>query len=167
MYKYFVGVYNTIQEVKSEYRKLAFQYHPDKGGSVEDMQKINNEYDKLIREVNNKSDKKININDNLENNFKSIIFELLKLKNITINIVGWYIWVGGEGTKEYKEKLKELGLFWSVNQKQWYYNGYGYKSKVCSRKSWSEITSFYGCIEIQASKEDKSKQTIKQLQQAF
>ena len=49
MYKYFKGDYNTIQEVKSAYKKLAFQYHPDKGGSTEIMQEINNEYDKLIK----------------------------------------------------------------------------------------------------------------------
>ena len=90
--------------------------------------------------------------------------ELVKFENITIRIVGFYIWVDGD-TKQYKDKLKSLGMFWSVNQKQWYYNGLGYKSKVCSRKSWSEITSYFGCVEIQASKEDK--QTQKQLKQAI
>jgi hypothetical protein len=164
MYQYFKGSYSTIQEVKNEYRKLAFKYHPDKGGSTEIMQKINSEYDKLIKEVNNRSDKKVNINNNLENKFKEIIMELVKLQNITIRIVGFYIWVDGN-TKQYKDKLKALGMFWSTNQKQWYYNGLGYKSTVCSRKSWSEITSYFGCVEIQSNKDDK--QTIKQLRQAI
>lgn len=165
MYKYFKGSYNSIQEVKSEYKKLAFQYHPDKGGSNEDMQQINDEYDKLIKEVNNKSTKKANINEGLENTFKSIIMDLVKFNDITIEIVGFYIWVSGEGSKAIKEHLKELKFFWSSNQKKWYYNGCTHKAKHCSRKSWSDITMYFGCVEIQSNKDDK--QVVKQLKQAI
>ena len=149
MYKYFNGSYNTIQEVKSEYKKLAMKYHPDRvGGSTEIMQQINAEYDELIKVVANKQDKKVNINDNLENKFKEIIAKLVILQDITINIVGFYIWVGGN-TKPYKELLKELGLLWSTNQKKWYYNGSTKKSRSCSKKSWAEITTYFGCVEIE------------------
>lgn len=161
-YKFFTGEYTTIQEVKNAYRKLAFQYHPDRGGNVEDMQALNNEYDKLIREVNDKQERKVNINEGLENNFKKVIFELLKLDNLTINIVGWYIWVSGD-TKPYKEKLKELGLFWSSNQKQWYYNGSTKKARTCSRKSWEEITSFFGCMEVTKKEEKEEKKQLQQV----
>ena len=162
MYKYFKGSYNTIQEVKQEYRKLAFKYHPDRGGNLESMQELNNEYDRVVQEVNMRSERKANINEGLENNFKKVIYELLKLDNLTINIVGWYIWVSGE-TKQHKDKLKELGLFWSTNQKQWYYNGTTHKSKSCSKKSWGEITSFYGCYQVEIQREDKEKKERKQL----
>lgn len=41
--KYFTGVY-CEEELKSTYRKLVKQHHPDKGGSTEIMKMINYEY---------------------------------------------------------------------------------------------------------------------------
>lgn len=48
MEKYFNGI-NTLDELKKEYKKLARQHHPDMGGNLEDMQKINAEFDKLFK----------------------------------------------------------------------------------------------------------------------
>lgn len=44
---YFKGC-TTIEEVKERYKKLAFTYHPDAGGTTEQMQDVN-----LQREVMN------------------------------------------------------------------------------------------------------------------
>lgn len=41
-YKFFENV-KTIEELKRQYKTLAFKYHPDRGGNVEDMQHINAE----------------------------------------------------------------------------------------------------------------------------
>ena len=165
MYKYFQGVYKTIQEVKQEYRKLAFKYHPDRlNGDVQVMQEVNNEYDVIIKEVASKQDKEVKINDTLENNFKSIIMELAKLPDdVTVAIVGWYVWIDGN-TKPHKELLAKLGCHWSSNQKKWYYNGIKHKARACSKKSWSEITTYFGYVEIEKIKQKK--QELKQLQTA-
>ena len=40
----------TPEELKALYRRLALMYHPDKGGSVDKMQRINKEYSYLSRE---------------------------------------------------------------------------------------------------------------------
>lgn len=42
------------EELKMKYRKLAFSYHPDKGGCVATMQKINEEYSILSEGFNTK-----------------------------------------------------------------------------------------------------------------
>ena len=39
----------TIEELKSEYRRLALENHPDKGGKTETMQEINAEFDLSYR----------------------------------------------------------------------------------------------------------------------
>lgn len=45
--KFFVNC-NTLEELKKEYRRLAMIHHPDVGGTVEEMQAINAEYDQLF-----------------------------------------------------------------------------------------------------------------------
>ena len=41
----------TAEQLKSVYRRLAMLYHPDKGGNLGVMQKINVEYSLLSREI--------------------------------------------------------------------------------------------------------------------
>lgn len=46
--RFFEGV-KDVQELRKKYKELLKQYHPDNGGSVEIMQEINAEYDKLFK----------------------------------------------------------------------------------------------------------------------
>lgn len=38
----------TLEDLKKQYKKLAFQNHPDRGGKTSDMQEINAEYEVLF-----------------------------------------------------------------------------------------------------------------------
>ena len=52
-YIYFQNV-DSVEELKKQYKTLAFKYHPDReGGSVAAMQRINAEYDELLKAVRN------------------------------------------------------------------------------------------------------------------
>ena len=51
-YKFFKNV-TTLEELREQYKKLAFEHHPDKGGKLEYMQQINAEYDELHKKVKN------------------------------------------------------------------------------------------------------------------
>ena len=52
-YIYFQNV-DSVEELKKQYKTLAFKYHPDReGGSVAAMQRINAEYDELLKTVRN------------------------------------------------------------------------------------------------------------------
>lgn len=42
----------TPEEAKALYRELAKKYHPDKGGSTEIMQAINNQYQQFLKNPN-------------------------------------------------------------------------------------------------------------------
>ena len=46
--KHFTNI-KSLAELKKQYRTLAITNHPDKGGKVEIMQEINNEYDQLYK----------------------------------------------------------------------------------------------------------------------
>ena len=40
----------SIEDVKQLYKKLAMQYHPDKGGDTLTMQQINAEYQQILKD---------------------------------------------------------------------------------------------------------------------
>ena len=113
--KYFESC-KSKEDAKKLYKKLAFQYHPDKGGDVEIMKAINNEFDDFMK--NFKEEKK---DSKKEYEFKSstyrnLIEKLIKFDDITIDIVGCFIWITGN-TYPIKEELKQLGFRYSKNKK--------------------------------------------------
>jgi hypothetical protein len=54
----------TMEELKAEYRRLALENHPDRGGNVEVMQEINAEFDLAYRIVEKKSPRQNSDSDN-------------------------------------------------------------------------------------------------------
>lgn len=125
--KYLKGA-NTLQELKEVYFKMSKINHPDVGGSLEIMKIINNEYDYLKkilpnRTATNKDDKVINENSYSMNNFKDLINELLRYKNLTITIVGSWVWVKGQGTFTIKDDVlySKLNFKYSKGQKSFYW----------------------------------------------
>lgn len=52
--KYFNGI-DTLDQLKSEYRRLAMENHPDRGGDVAVMQEVNAEFDLAFRILGKKS----------------------------------------------------------------------------------------------------------------
>ena len=58
MLKYFKEC-KSVEECKRLYIKLAFKYHPDRGGDTETMKAINNEFDYIMQNnVSRNSNKK-------------------------------------------------------------------------------------------------------------
>ena len=72
---------------------------------------------------------------------EKIISQILHFENITIELVGSWIWLSGD-TKEIKDKLKELGFKWASKKKMWYYGEM--KGKSHGEKSLDEIKDKYG-----------------------
>ena len=131
---------------KKIYKKLAKKLHPDVGGDEESFKILNAVYTDLIEhKIYFSNDFKIDIE------LEKVISLILHFENITIELVGSWIWVSGD-TKEIKDKLKELGFKWASKKKMWYYGEM--KSKNPTPKSMEEIKSKYGS-EILKSKAKK------------
>jgi hypothetical protein len=104
-----------INEAKKIYKELAKKLHPDVGGSEEEFKALNTIYTHLIEhKIYFTNEIKIDVE------LEKIISLILHFENITIELVGSWIWVSGD-TKEIKEKLKELGFKWASKKKMWYY----------------------------------------------
>lgn len=173
--QYFKNV-QTVEELKRQYRKLVLQYHPDRGGSEEDMKRINLEYDILLRRVGNIHESKegngetwedttgpkdrysCNIED-LDDGFRKVLDILLTLDGLEILLVGEWLWISGD-TKRYKETLKTIGCKWSGKRQKWYWHKPDQKRhRHASKESFADICRRYGAASVTGSghKDEKRK----------
>lgn len=122
MKNYFEGV-TTLDELKSAYRRLAMQYHPDRGGSVEIMQAINDEHDRLfeiLKDRHNATHDEHHQTTESAPEFRTILDVLLRLDGLTIELCGAWLWISGS-TYDHKAELKAAGCRWSNGKKMWYW----------------------------------------------
>ena len=140
----------TLEDLKKQYRELAFRHHPDRGGSNEEMKAVNNEYDELfktLKDVHRNKDGETytakQATSETPEQFKSIIDELMRMDNIIIEIIGCFVWVTGN-TKTYKDKLKELKFQWHSKKIAWYLKPEDYKKRSHKDYDLDEIREMYG-----------------------
>lgn len=117
MTKYFTGV-KTVEELRKKYRRLLKKYHPDnENGSVEVTQEINAEYDLVFSILSTKEHSDSQSYTQEENEqFKTILNAIIGY-NITIEIIGNWIWCFN--CYAYKDQLKSLGFTWCSKKKAW------------------------------------------------
>jgi len=112
----------TLNELKERYRKLAMENHPDMGGDVATMQKINAEHDEVFERLKNawnmeNPDKKTT---ETPEEFRDVLSKLFRLPGIVIELCGSWLWISGD-TKPNAAGLKAAGCRWSANKKMWYW----------------------------------------------
>jgi hypothetical protein len=147
----------NVQEVKNQYRKLCFQYHPDTGhGDEEVMKKINiayheklNSFDGQTAKGTDGKDHTYKYNEAVEQEIMDKINELLRIKiqnntDWTIELIGTWIWISGTKRNE-KDLLNKNGAKckWHGKHGMWYWRKYSYKKRA-SNKSIDQIREAYG-----------------------
>jgi len=136
----------TLAELKATYRKLAMKFHPDCGGSEEEMKALNNEYDQLFEELKtsyNEPLKEDRQTSEMAEDYRNIIEAIINLEGIEIEICGNWIWVGGD-TRTHKALLKELSFKWAPKKKLWYWRADEFRSKGRKGVSMNDIRNKYG-----------------------
>lgn len=144
---YFVDCENEC-DVKTRYRSLAKNYHPDLGGCKATMQEINLQYEKVLEKIYQKLGKSITEIELLLSRYESLrkaIESISFLEDITIEICGFWIWVYGN-TKEHKDKLKTSGYFWAHNKKAWYWREEANKKYSNKPMEMEKIRMNYGSL---------------------
>lgn len=145
--KYFTNI-KTLEELKKEYKRLALENHPDRGGDVEVMKAINAEYDIMFNKVkdihvNAKGETYTKENTETPSEFKDIIDKLIRMEGLEIEIIGCFIWLSGN-TKAHKDNIKTLGFKWHSTKKMWYKAPEDYRKKSKKKYSIEEIRDMYG-----------------------
>jgi len=149
-YKHFIPTPETLEELKTIYRKLALKHHPDKGGSEQDMKAVNNEYDELfakLKDAHKTRDGKTytakQSSSETPDQFKDLIAKLSEMESIVIEIIGCFVWVTGN-TKVYRGPLKELNFKWHSKKIAWYLAPEDYRRRSRKNYDLDEIRTMYG-----------------------
>jgi curved DNA-binding protein CbpA len=149
-YTYFTPTPQTLEELKTLYRKLAMEHHPDRGGSNEAMKAVNNEYDALFPKLKDRHKTKDGEQYTAKqptaetaDHFKDLISELMRMDGITIEIIGCFVWVTGD-TKPHRERLKSLKFQWHSKKTAWYLKPEDYKRQSRREYGLDEIRAMYG-----------------------
>ncbi len=147
---YFTPTPKTLEELKNLYRQLAMQHHPDRGGSDEAMKAVNAEYDALFPRLKDMHQTKDGesytarqATTETADQFKNLIAELMRMDEITIEIIGCFVWVTGN-TRPHKEKLKALRFQWHNKKTAWYLKPEDYRRRSRREYDLDEIRTMYG-----------------------
>jgi len=121
----------TIEGVKTLYKKLAMENHPDRGGDTATMQAINTEYAfacaKLAKGAG-LTDEQADEEIKLSEEYWQVIEKIINLPGIVIEIVGNWIWVTGN-TRPVKDTLKDAGFYFASKKIAWYYRNEAFKTR--------------------------------------
>ncbi len=135
----------TVEAIKLRYRKLAKEHHPDLGGDLAIMQAINQQYHTALKACDGQKSEgySYRYKQDVEEELMAKLQELLKLRNLDIALIGYWLWVTGD-TRQNKEALKAAGLIWHSKRKCWYYKPKDWKRSFQSKSDLSELASKYG-----------------------
>lgn len=161
---YFENV-TTAEELKKAFHEWVKKLHPDNGGDIEAFKAMKAEYERLAatkiwnthKTMTGKTYEKENTQAPEE--FADMIEKLFRFENITIEILGSWIWVTGD-TRSYKEQLKELGFLFSSKKAAWYYNGDTKKRRSFSKFTYSDLQKHWG-VSYSETTGEKPKMDIK------
>lgn len=161
MKKYFSQV-SSLEELRSQYKKLLKQYRPDNAsGSTEATQEINVEYERLFKLLKDRHETMDQSNDtesaynknmyNWDNDvaLREALQKVINFNGVDIEIVGQWIWVSGN-TFAYKKEFKEAGFKWATNKCAWYWRSETFKKKGYKTLSMDDIRNYYGSTKVYA-----------------
>ena len=169
--KHFSSV-TSLDELKLQYKKLAFKNHPDHGGKTEVMQEINSEYEQLLNRIINEASKdqyqdssengrgfwsSRSEHSEVEKKVKQAIDAIINLDGLDIEIIGVWVWVSGD-TKQHKDKLKEAGFVWNRVQCKWVF--IGKKSNGRGRMTLDQMRELHGSQKVKKTRMAEERQLL-------
>lgn len=151
MARYFENV-KTAEELKKRFREIAKKLHPDCGGDAEEFKRMRQEYSDAWERVknhhvNSEGEHYEKETEEAPEEFMDIISKFIHLEDLTVEVIGSWIWVTGN-TQEHREELKAAGLKYAGNKKAWYFHFGVYRKRSKRRFTMEDLREEYGSTEV-------------------
>ena len=129
---------------KLAYRRACQKYHPDKGGSTEMMQAVNEAFSVLQDYVGNIAPE--GSQEGYGEALNDAINAIITMPGLVIEICGLWVWVSGE-TFKYKDQIKAAGFKWASKKLAWYFRPEGWAGGR-GKYDMNEIRGKYGSEKV-------------------
>jgi hypothetical protein len=141
---FFAGCYDDAA-IKTRFRDLCKIHHPDLGGDLATMQRLNAAYQAALRGEYRKtmSDDDAEAAVEMDAQVAAKVAEIIGIEGLIVELVGRWVWVTGE-TFPARALLKAAGFFWASKKEAWYYRKAEDQVARGGRKSLEEIKAKYG-----------------------
>jgi hypothetical protein len=139
---------STIDEAKKVYRTLAFLLHPDKGGTKEQFQDLQNQFESF-RPTEQKYQSEYSDFKAQAADFMEIIERLRVIPSIEVELIGSWIWVSGD-TRPVSDRIKAAAdgtgfkTSWNRARSCWQIHSGNYQKRSGELLSKEEISARYG-----------------------
>ena len=145
----------TLEGLKKAFKAYALKYHPDRNPGFEELMKLGNAANDLLKETaylwtkeeyHQAEESKVNpIDEEIARIYEQVKF----FPGITITLSGVWLWITGN-TKPLKDEFKKMGFMWCPKKCAWSWKPQDYKRKF-RHEAWSfdRIYGKYGKQEMQ------------------
>ena len=154
-----LSIINDIDALKKEYYKLAKKYHPDAGGTKEQFQNLQKEYENLLNKLltGSKLSEEQKTNEIiLDEAIREIINNVIHLETITVEVIGKWLWIGAATGYNFDTPtyniLKSAGLSYIKKAGRPFMVYRGVESKSRGKTTMEEIRKKYGSSKFEAGK---------------
>lgn len=154
MWKWFRGC-NTAEQGKQLYREYAHKFHPDNGGTGDELKEINVEfkqwwshYKDIHTNAEGETYRSTDSTTETADDFIDIIRNLSGLTGIEVELCGSWLWISGN-TYPVKDQLSSFGCRWSKGKKKWYWTTEQFTKARYKTPSMADIRRMYGSEQVQ------------------
>lgn len=158
MWKWFRDC-KTAEQGKARYRELVRKYHPDNGGTGEELKEISVEFKSWFarhKDIHTNSEGKTYTSEKetteTAEDFMEIINSLSTLPGIDVEICGTWLWISGN-TYPVKEQLASFGCRWSRSKKKWYWTTEEFAKARYKTPSMAHIRMMYGSQKVKLNRQ--------------
>lgn len=150
----------TLDEAKAHYKKLAFELHPDISGydSTAEFQEMQSQFEKFKPQTEKYYSEFEHFN---AAHYMQIIEDLLKIDGLDIELIGSFIWIGGD-TFNKKDQIKAVQneqfkpAAWHRKKSLWYFAPADYQRFSKEEFTIDELREKYGSEKFQRQNPNKN-----------
>ena len=140
----------TFEQVKEQYKKMIFEFHPDRNPAGLEVSQVINEAFSFLKDLSfplfNTEEKSASF---FTDDLSAALAKIRNLVGLGIEVCGCWIWITGD-TRTHRATLKDAGYKYAGRKKAWYFSPPTERGKR-RRGQWSmdKIRNNYGSERVQ------------------